>query len=94
MPAELGEFDECFITGTAAEVTPVGEIGPHSLQAGGDNRGADRRLYRGSEAENEGRLTGLAREAGAILGRPKGGSAMFRLSFGFSSWPGLTRSST
>src|ERR1700731_563372 len=28
-PAELGEFDECFITGTAAEVTPVGEIGPH-----------------------------------------------------------------
>ena len=29
MPAELGEFDECFITGTAAEVTPVGEIGPH-----------------------------------------------------------------
>ncbi len=29
LPAELGEFDECFITGTAAEVTPVGEIGPH-----------------------------------------------------------------
>jgi branched-chain amino acid aminotransferase len=29
MPAELSEFDECFITGTAAEVTPVGEIGPH-----------------------------------------------------------------
>jgi branched-chain amino acid aminotransferase len=29
LPAELGGFDECFITGTAAEVTPVGEIGPH-----------------------------------------------------------------
>ena len=29
LPAELSEFDECFITGTAAEVTPVGEIGPH-----------------------------------------------------------------
>ncbi len=29
LPAELGDFDECFITGTAAEVTPVGEIGPH-----------------------------------------------------------------
>jgi branched-chain amino acid aminotransferase len=32
LPAELGEFDECFITGTAAEVTPVGEIGPHSYK--------------------------------------------------------------
>ncbi|WGD31950.1 branched-chain amino acid aminotransferase [Ancylobacter sp. WKF20] len=26
MPEELGNFDECFITGTAAEVTPVSEI--------------------------------------------------------------------
>lgn len=26
MPEELGSFEECFITGTAAEVTPVGEI--------------------------------------------------------------------
>ena len=32
LPAELGEFDECFITGTAAEVTPVGEIGPHNYK--------------------------------------------------------------
>ena len=31
MPTELGDFTECFITGTAAEVTPVGEIGPHSV---------------------------------------------------------------
>jgi branched-chain amino acid aminotransferase len=30
MPEELGGFSECFITGTAAEVTPVGEIGPHT----------------------------------------------------------------
>jgi branched-chain amino acid aminotransferase len=29
MPEELSDFDECFITGTAAEVTPVSEIGPH-----------------------------------------------------------------
>jgi branched-chain amino acid aminotransferase len=29
LPEELSGFDECFITGTAAEVTPVGEIGPH-----------------------------------------------------------------
>ena len=28
------EFDECFITGTAAEVTPVGEIGPHHYKPG------------------------------------------------------------
>ncbi len=27
MPDELGQFDECFLTGTAAEVTPVSEIG-------------------------------------------------------------------
>ncbi|EJW21943.1 hypothetical protein IMCC14465_03370 [alpha proteobacterium IMCC14465] len=29
MPEELDSFEECFITGTAAEVTPVSEIGPH-----------------------------------------------------------------
>jgi branched-chain amino acid aminotransferase len=28
MPEEMAEFSECFITGTAAEVTPVSEIGP------------------------------------------------------------------
>jgi branched-chain amino acid aminotransferase len=28
-PEELGTFTECFITGTAAEVTPVSEIGEH-----------------------------------------------------------------
>ncbi len=34
MPSELGDFSECFITGTAAEVTPVGEIGPHVYKPG------------------------------------------------------------
>ncbi|HEY8384358.1 MAG TPA: branched-chain amino acid aminotransferase [Microvirga sp.] len=34
MPAELDSFNECFITGTAAEVTPVSEIGPHRFQPG------------------------------------------------------------
>ena len=29
MPDELEGFSECFITGTAAEVTPVSEIGPY-----------------------------------------------------------------
>lgn len=29
MPEELPSFSECFITGTAAEVTPVSEIGPY-----------------------------------------------------------------
>ena len=28
MPDELAGFENCFIVGTAAEVTPVGEIGP------------------------------------------------------------------
>ncbi|WP_262031782.1 branched-chain amino acid aminotransferase [Microvirga sp. Mcv34] len=34
MPDELPSFNECFITGTAAEVTPVSEIGPHRFQPG------------------------------------------------------------
>jgi branched-chain amino acid aminotransferase len=34
MPDELGSFNECFIVGTAAEVTPVREIGPHFYQPG------------------------------------------------------------
>ena len=33
-PSELDNFEECFITGTAAEVTPVREIGPHRFQPG------------------------------------------------------------
>ena len=32
MPEELGSFSECFITGTAAEVTPVSEIGEHKFK--------------------------------------------------------------
>ena len=34
MPDELGSFSECFIVGTAAEVTPVSEIGPHKYTPG------------------------------------------------------------
>jgi branched-chain amino acid aminotransferase len=34
LPDELPTFNECFITGTAAEVTPVSEIGPHRYQPG------------------------------------------------------------
>jgi branched-chain amino acid aminotransferase len=34
MPDELAAFSECFITGTAAEITPVGEIGPHHYKPG------------------------------------------------------------
>jgi branched-chain amino acid aminotransferase len=34
MPEELGTFSECFITGTAAEVTPVSEIGEHHYKPG------------------------------------------------------------
>ncbi len=31
LPEELAQFSECFITGTAAEVTAVGEIGPYQF---------------------------------------------------------------
>lgn len=34
LPDELDDFSECFITGTAAEVTPVSEIGPHKFTPG------------------------------------------------------------
>ena len=38
MPDELGSFNECFICGTGAEVTPVSEIGPHRYQPGNISR--------------------------------------------------------
>lgn len=34
MPEELGDADEVFLTGTAAEVTPIAVIGPHHYQVG------------------------------------------------------------
>src|SRR5262245_756035 len=34
MPDELGTFSECFITGTAAEVTPVSQIGDFTFKPG------------------------------------------------------------
>jgi branched-chain amino acid aminotransferase len=33
-PDELSQFSECFITGSAAEVTPVQEIGPYKFKPG------------------------------------------------------------
>lgn len=33
-PSELASFSECFLSGTAAEVTPVGEIGAHKFTPG------------------------------------------------------------
>ncbi len=34
MPDELESFEQCWLTGTAAEVTPVGEIGPYNFEVG------------------------------------------------------------
>ena len=34
MPDEMASFEECFITGSAAEVTPVSEIGPYNFAPG------------------------------------------------------------
>ena len=34
MPEELTNYEECFLTGTAAEVSPVSEIGPYQFQVG------------------------------------------------------------
>ncbi|MGE0668429.1 MAG: branched-chain amino acid aminotransferase [Sphingomonadales bacterium] len=34
MPEEMEGFEQCFLTGTAAEVTAVGEIGPYNFMVG------------------------------------------------------------
>ena len=34
LPDELDKFEQCWLTGTAAEVTPVGQIGPHKYTVG------------------------------------------------------------
>jgi branched-chain amino acid aminotransferase len=34
MPEELSDFSECFLTGSAAEVTPVSEVGPYRFTPG------------------------------------------------------------
>ena len=33
-PAELEGFQQCWLTGTAAEVTPVGQIGDYTFEVG------------------------------------------------------------
>jgi branched-chain amino acid aminotransferase len=38
MPDELTTFNECFIVGSAAEVTPVAEIGPYTFRPGNISR--------------------------------------------------------
>ena len=38
MPEELSTFNECFIVGSAAEVTPVAEIGPYKFKPGNMSR--------------------------------------------------------
>jgi len=38
LPDELPSFNECFLTGTAAEVTPVAEIGPYRYAPGNITR--------------------------------------------------------
>ena len=38
MPEELSTFNECFIVGSAAEVTPVAEVGPYRFTPGNISR--------------------------------------------------------
>ena len=38
MPGELAGFNECFIAGSAAEVTPVAEAGPYTFKPGNISR--------------------------------------------------------
>jgi branched-chain amino acid aminotransferase len=34
MPEEMAGFEQCFLSGTAAEVTPVSEVGPYRFTVG------------------------------------------------------------
>ena len=34
MPEEMADFEQAFITGTAAEVTPLSEVGPYNFEVG------------------------------------------------------------
>ncbi len=38
MPEELESFEQCWLTGTAAEVTPVGQIGTYNFEVGAMTR--------------------------------------------------------
>lgn len=56
LPDELDRFEACFLTGTAAEVTPVAEIGPHNFVVAPmvkDLMAAYRGLVRGEPALEE-----------------------------------------
>jgi len=44
MPDEMTGFTECFLTGSAAEVTPVSEIGPYTFKPGALTETFDERL--------------------------------------------------
>ncbi|MCH2077803.1 MAG: branched-chain amino acid aminotransferase [Rhodobacteraceae bacterium] len=39
MPSELESFEQCWLTGTAAEVTPVGQIGDYNFEVGALTKG-------------------------------------------------------
>ena len=45
-PEELSDFEQCFLTGSAAEVTPVSEIGQYRFTPGEITKDADGRLQR------------------------------------------------
>ncbi len=47
-PEELGKTDEVFLVGSAAEVTPVGEIGDYKFTPGAGDQADARRLPEGS----------------------------------------------
>ena len=55
LPEEMADFEECFLTGTAAEVTPVAEIGEYSFTPGAISKSLmedyDREVHKHSESQ-------------------------------------------
>lgn len=70
-PAELSEFSECFITGTAVEITPVSEIGPYRFVPGDITKalmdGYDKEVRAGTLPAE---IISASEEAGLAAGAP------------------------
>ena len=97
MPEELAGFEQCFLTGTAAEVTPVSEIGALPLHGRRDRQDADGRLFGRGDAQTEGdgrqrlRIAPAASAAGGLRGTQTVGWWLSRRRLAGATWVAAPR---